>query len=63
LSTLSRHPPHYLIDGQSVPFTVRNEVIKVLNGEDIEFQVKESRFGPVYNTIINNAGTGNTLVF
>ena len=53
---------HYLIDGQSVPYTIRKEVIKVLDGEDIELQVKESRFGPVYNTIINNADTGNTLV-
>ncbi len=40
-------PTHYLFKGESVPFQVRHEVIKVAGGDDVAFDVRSTGHGPV----------------
>ena len=42
---------HYLVDGASVPFEVRTEVIKVAGGPDVVLDVRETRHGPILNDV------------
>ena len=44
-------PSRYLADGESVPFDVRTETIKVAGGEDVLLEVRSSRHGPILNDI------------
>ena len=41
------NPDQYEVDGEWVDFEIRNEVIEVAGGEDVEVEVKISRHGPV----------------
>lgn len=42
----------YWWDGEEVEYTLRTELIKVKDGEDVALEVKESIHGPVINAII-----------
>jgi len=42
---------NYLFRGESVPFTVREETIKVAGGEDVVIEVRETRHGPILNDV------------
>ncbi len=41
------NPDEYEVDGEWVPFEVRTEVIKVAGGEDVTFEARSTRHGPV----------------
>jgi penicillin G amidase len=45
------NPDNYLFRGESVPFTVREETIKVAGGEDVILEVRETRHGPILNDV------------
>ncbi len=45
------NPDNYLFRGESVPFTVREETIKVAGGEDVVIEVRETRHGPILNDV------------
>ena len=42
---------NYLFAGESTPFAVRSETIKVAGGEDVVIEVRESRHGPILNDV------------
>jgi penicillin amidase len=42
---------NYLFRGESVPFTVRRETIRVAGGEDVVIEVRETRHGPILNDV------------
>jgi penicillin amidase len=44
-------PAHYLFKGQSVPFTVRHEVIKVAGGTDVAIDVRSTGHGPIVSDV------------
>ncbi len=45
------NPDNYLFQGESVPFTVREEVIKVAGSLDVVFEVRGTRHGPILNDV------------
>ncbi|GEM83228.1 penicillin acylase family protein [Meiothermus hypogaeus] len=46
----------YRYKGQVEPWRIRTEVIKVKGEPDVTLQVRESRYGPVINDVVNNPG-------
>ena len=44
-------PTHYLFKGESVPFDVRTETIKVAGGDDVTIEVRSSHHGPILNDV------------
>jgi penicillin amidase len=44
-------PSHYIYKGQSVPFEVRPETIKVAGGDDVTIEVRSTRHGPILNDV------------
>ena len=42
---------NYLFAGESIPFGVRTETIKVAGGEDVEITIRETRHGPILNDV------------
>jgi penicillin G amidase len=44
-------PGHYLFGAESIPFAVRQETIKVANGDDVVIDVRETRHGPILNDV------------
>jgi len=44
-------PTHYLFRGQSLPFTVRHEVIKVAGAPDVTFDVRSTGHGPIVSDV------------
>jgi penicillin amidase len=44
-------PDNYLYKGESVPFEVREETIKVAGGDDVNMEVRETRHGPILNDV------------
>ncbi|TAK00811.1 MAG: penicillin acylase family protein [Chloroflexota bacterium] len=44
-------PSHYLYKGDSIPFDVRTETIKVAGGEDVTIEVRSTRHGPILNDV------------
>jgi penicillin amidase len=42
---------NYLFRGESIPFTVREETIKVAGGEDVVLEVRQTRHGPILNDV------------
>jgi penicillin amidase len=44
-------PTHYLFKGESIPFDVRHETIKVAGGDPVEIEVRSTRHGPVLNDV------------
>ncbi len=45
------NPDHYLFRGESVPFEVRKETIKVAGGADVVLDVRSTRHGPILNDV------------
>jgi penicillin amidase len=45
------NPNNYMFLGESVPFSVREETIKVAGGEDVVIEVRETRHGPILNDV------------
>jgi penicillin amidase len=44
-------PTHYLYEGESIPFDLRTETIKVAGGEDQVIEVRSTRHGPILNDV------------
>jgi penicillin amidase len=44
-------PTHYLYKGQSLPFDVRSETIKVAGGADVTIEVRSTAHGPVISDV------------
>ena len=44
-------PTHYLVDGDSIPFDIRTETIKVAGGDDVTIEVRSTRHGPILNDV------------
>jgi penicillin amidase len=44
-------PESYVFAGESVPFAVRTETIKVAGGPDVILNVRETRHGPILNDV------------
>jgi penicillin amidase len=44
-------PTHYLFEGESIPFEVRPETIKVAGGDDVTIEVRSTRHGPILNDV------------
>ena len=44
-------PANYLVAGESVPFDVRHEVIKVAGGADVALDVRTTRDGPIVTDV------------
>ncbi|MCI0582517.1 MAG: penicillin acylase family protein [Chloroflexi bacterium] len=44
-------PSHYRYRGESIPFDVRTETIKVAGGEDVTIEVRSTRHGPILNDV------------
>lgn len=44
-------PTRYLYRGESIPFEVRTETIKVAGGDDVTVQVRSTRHGPILNDV------------
>ena len=42
---------NYLFAGESIPFSVRKETIKVAGSEDVVLDVRETRHGPIMNDV------------
>ncbi|HEX6945847.1 MAG TPA: penicillin acylase family protein [Acidimicrobiia bacterium] len=57
-------PDQYEVEGQWVDFETRTETIRVAGGEDVEFEVRSTRHGPVVSgTLIHDqAFDGSTVV-
>ena len=57
-------PTRYLADGNSVPFEVRTETVKVRFGEDVTLTIRESRNGPAidFNEEVKEFGEKNGRV-
>ena len=45
------NPANYLFRGESIPFDVRTETIKVAGGEDVTIEVRETGHGPILNDV------------
>ena len=45
------NPDNYLFRGESVPFTVREETIRVAGGEEYFFEIRETGHGPILNSV------------
>ena len=45
------NPDNYLFAGESIPFAVRKETIKVAGAEDVVIDVRETRHGPIMNDV------------
>ncbi len=45
------NPANYLVAGESIPFEVRHETIKVAGGEDVQMDVRTTRDGPILNDV------------
>jgi penicillin amidase len=45
------NPGAYLVAGESVPFEVRRETIKVAGGADVQLDVRTTRSGPIVNDV------------
>jgi penicillin amidase len=54
-------PRHYLTPDGSLPFETRREVIAVLDMEDVEITVRESRHGPIISDVVADTGYGEPL--
>ncbi len=57
----------YLTEDGYLPFTIRNETIRVKGGDDVELQVRETRHGPVISDLVGDLGAvdaadGNSYV-
>ncbi|MEW5990531.1 MAG: penicillin acylase family protein [Chloroflexota bacterium] len=44
-------PTRYLFEGESLPFEVRSETIRVAGGEDVTIEVRSTRHGPILNDV------------
>jgi len=44
-------PTHYLFQGESIPFDVRTETIKVAGGDDVTIDVRATHHGPILNDV------------
>ena len=44
-------PTHYLVDGDSIPFDIRTETIKVAGGDDVTVDVRSTHHGPILNDV------------
>jgi penicillin amidase len=44
-------PGAYLVAGESIPFDVRRETIKVAGGADVQLDVRTTRSGPIVNDV------------
>jgi len=44
-------PTHYIFEGESIPFDVRTETIKVAGGDDVTVEVRSSHHGPILNDV------------
>ncbi|HEX4897285.1 MAG TPA: penicillin acylase family protein [Candidatus Limnocylindrales bacterium] len=44
-------PSHYLFEGESIPFDVRTETIRVAGGDDVTVEVRSSHHGPILNDV------------
>ncbi|KAG2375256.1 hypothetical protein C9374_009879 [Naegleria lovaniensis] len=58
------HSPntHYMMDGKPEPYQIRKEFIHIKDQQALELEVKESRFGPIFNTILMDPQIGNVHV-
>jgi len=45
------NPANYLVAGESIPFDVRHETIKVAGGADVQLDVRTTRDGPIVNDV------------
>jgi penicillin G amidase len=54
-------PARYLAPDGSRPFAVREEVIKVKDGEDVVLSVRESRHGPILSDVADKPSEGSAL--
>ena len=45
------NPANYLVAGESIPFEVRHETIKVAGGADVQLDVRATRSGPIVNGV------------
>ena len=55
------NPDNYLFAGESVPFTVREETIKVAGGEELFFEIRETGHGPILNSVDDRLSDGPPL--
>lgn len=60
-STPMMSTTHYMIDGECEAYRIREELIHVKGqSEPFVLEVKESRFGPIFNTILMDPQIGNS---
>ena len=45
------NPTGYLVAGESIPFEIRHETIKVAGGAPVEMDVRTTRLGPIVNDV------------
>ena len=45
------NPADYLVAGESIPYDVRHETIKVAGGPDVQLDVRTTRDGPIVNDV------------
>jgi len=45
------NPANYVVAGESIPFEVRQETIKVAGGADVQLDVRTTRDGPIVNDV------------
>jgi penicillin amidase len=45
------NPDNYLFKGESVPFTIRQEVIEVAGVDTYEYEIRETVHGPILNSV------------
>src|SRR5215210_11533 len=45
------NPDNYILDGESVPLTVRQEIIKVAGVDTYEYEIRETVHGPILNSV------------
>ena len=45
------NPANYLVAGESIPYDVRHETIKVAGGADVQLDVRTTRDGPIVNDV------------
>src|SRR4029077_19853480 len=46
-----KDPTHYMFKGQSVPFQIRHEVVKVAGAADVAIDVRSTGHGPVISDV------------
>ena len=54
-------PSHYLFKGQSIPFTVRSETIKVAGADSVTIQVRSTGHGAILNDVDSRLRTAPEL--